>query len=146
MIYKYLFWDFNLIFLQNDKLVMKWWYLCFSIRQISLQVLQQCYTVAQVLQILWWSTQRFGVGLHKLVQLRQFGYSHLLEDPREAILPFVAVAKDGEFERRWVQQDELDVDNGLLLLDVIGDFSVPVVGRMREMKESVKGQLKVKVN
>ena len=50
---------------------------------------------------------------------------HFQQELVEPRLPLVAVSHDGNLDGRAVQQDEVLVHQGVLLLDIVGHFRVP---------------------
>ena len=78
------------------------------------------------------TTERFiprllcGVLLQEPGELLQLLGGHLPEESGELVLPLVAVGEKRELQRGTVEQDELDVEHGLLLLHVVADLCVSV--------------------
>ena len=66
-----------------------------------------------------------SVFLEEGVELFEAGDGNLTQQRCELALPFLTVRQDGCLQGRAIQQNKLDVEDGLLRLHVVGYFSVP---------------------
>ena len=66
-----------------------------------------------------------SVLFEEVVEFFELGGGDLPEQRGELVLPLLAVGEDRLFEWRAVEQHELDVQDRLLGLHVVGHFVVP---------------------
>ena len=76
-----------------------------------------------------------SVCAQKCGQLLEFCGGNLIQQVSELVLPLLTVSQDGKLEGRAVQQDELDVEDGLLCLHIVGHLSVSEGCKISKIKE-----------
>ena len=66
-----------------------------------------------------------SIFLEEGVEVFEAGDGNLTQQCCELALPLLAVSQDGCLQGRAVQQNELDVEDGLLSLHIVGHLGVP---------------------
>ena len=63
------------------------------------------------------------------MQLCQLACRHFIKNSRKSVLPFITVTEKSKFERRTIQENKLNVDNGFFILYVVSYFGIPRKGK-----------------